>query len=291
MSGKNFIFCFGFISILFFSSCEAPTVETVGGTIVKIRGGNQVIKASQDILEARLSVLTKDPETIVTTLQGDVITIALPAVFDTSMVRSLIEWDRSFRLCHGLDPSIKTKVQESLSSVISIPTKKKPYKPSSMIGLVDDHNQEEVIRRITSPPFKKQFPEVRDYYWGAKKMDGKLALFMESSNSAFITEEMFQQFEGYADLTKKEGAFALHLKSEYEDHIGQLTGNDSTYLLHIFHKEVYISKIIEPHITQPNFGMSGAFSIIEAKALGAIWANSELKTPLTIISLERVAAP
>ena len=135
-------------------------------------------------------------------------------------------------------------------------------------------------------PFKEKFPEVRDYYWGVKKMEEMSALFMESSSSAFITEDMFSELEGYASEDNTEGVFSLQLKEEFSDRIGQLTGNDSVYLLHIFHREVYISKIIKPHITQTNFQMAGAFSIAEAEALGAIWNGEEIQPGVKIVGLE-----
>jgi len=273
------------------TSCEAPTtVENMGGSILKIQCTDQHIDATQKILLERLSILSESPESITSSIKDKLIQFELPSVFDTSMIRSLVEWDRSFRLCRGLDPSVQIRVREQLNESISIPQKTKPYKPTSMIGLIADDNKNNVINEITSPAFKQQFPEVRDYYWGVKKMDGMSALFMESSSSAFITEDMFSQLKGFASEDKTEGVFSLQLKDEYADRIGQLTGNDSIYLLHVFHKEVYISKIIEPHITQTNFGMSGAFTISEAKALGALWASEDIDPATKIIDLKLVDA-
>jgi len=44
----------------------------------------------------------------------------------------------------------------------------------------------------------------------------------------------------------------------------------------------------EEEITQINFGMSGAFSVTEAKTLGAIWASEELDPAVKVINLELV---
>jgi len=274
--------------ILLITACGAPTIQNTGGTIVKIQCSDQDISITGSNLLERLSILSDEPENIDISITDQVIQFDLPAVFDTTMVRSLVEWNRSFRLCRGLNPSVQNRVSAYLADLINIPKKAKPYKPSSMIGLVADSQRKTVAAKISDKAFKEQFPEVRNYYWGAKKMDGKSALFMESSSSAFITEDMFSQLEGYASEDNSEGVFSLQLEEEYGDRIGQLTGNDSVYLLHIFHQEVYISKIIEPHITQTNFGMSGAFSVAEAKALGAIWASEDLDSGVKIIDLELV---
>ncbi len=289
MSNKNFVLFFADLMIVvLISACGGPTVQNTGGTILKIQCPKENISTTQNKLLERLSTLSAAPENITSSITGDVIKIELPAVFDTTTVRSLVAWDRSFRLCRGLDPSVQRRVRTHLKNFLNIPEKTKPYKPSSMIGLVADDQREAVIANISSQAFKEQFPEVRNYYWGAKKMDGRNALFMESSSSAFISEDMFSRLEGYASKDNSEGEFGLQLKDDYADRIGQLTGNDSVYLLHIFHQEVYISKIIEPHITQPNFGMSGAFSVAEAKALGAIWASENLDPAVKIVSLNLV---
>lgn len=267
-------------------SCGAPTVKNIGGTILKVEYTGQDINNTATTLTERLSILSPTPENITSSINGKVIQFELPSVFDTTMIRSLVEWDRGFRLCRGLDPSVKLRIKKELADFIKTSEKIKPYKPTSMIGLVTDSQQKEVIAKITSKAFKEKFPEVRDYYWGVKKMEGMSALFMESSSSAFITEDMFADIYGYASDDDTEGVFDLELNSVYSDRIGQLTGNDSVYLLHIFHREVYISKIIKPHITQTKFGMSGAFSVAEAEALGAIWNGEEIVPGAKVVSLE-----
>lgn len=287
MSGKNFVLSFaGFMVFFLMPSCGAPTVKNIGGIILKVECTDQNISGIATSLEERLSVLSATPENITASIDDKIIQFELPAVFDTTMVRSLVEWDRSFRLCRGLDPSVKLRVRAELASFINISEKTKPYKPSSMIGLVTDNKRKEVIAKITSKTFKEKFPEIRNYYWSVKKMEGMSALFMESSSSAFITEDMFSDIGGYPNDDHTEGEFELELKNVYSDRIGQLTGNDSVYLLHIFHKEVYISKIIKPHITRINFGMSGAFSVLEAEALGAVWASEEIQPGVKVVGLE-----
>ena len=287
MPRKNLILPFAILMGLFLMpSCGAPSVKNIGGTILKVEYPGQNINSTATTLTERFSVLSAAPENITSSITGSVIQFELPAVFDTAMVRSLVEWDRSFRLCRGLDPSVKVRVRKELEEFITISKKIKPYKPSSMIGLVTDSQRKEVIAKITSKAFKEKFPEVRDYYWGVKKMEGMSALFMESSSSAFITEDMFSDLYGYASDDDTEGVFDLELNKVYSDRIGQLTGNDSVYLLHIFHREVYISKIIKPHITQTNFQMAGAFSVLEAEALGAIWNGEEIAPGVKILSLE-----
>ena len=287
MSRKNLVANFAILMVLFLMlSCGGPSIKNIGGIILKVEYPGQNISSIETNLENRLSVLSATPENITSSVTGNVIQFELPSVFDTTMVRSLVEWDRSFRLCRGIDPFVKVRVREELANLINISEKIKPYKPSSMIGLVTDRNRKEVIAKISSKAFKEKFPEVRDYYWGVKKMEEMSALFMESSSSAFITEDMFSELEGYASEDNTEGVFSLQLKEEFSDRIGQLTGNDSVYLFHIFHREVYISKIIKPHITRPNFGMSGAFSVSEAKALGAIWASEDIEPTVKILSLD-----
>jgi len=271
-------------------SCNVPTVENLGGTILKIQTDSQNIKTTEVTLKDRFSSFLDDPENMTSSIDGNIILLEFPGLFDTTMIRSMVEWDRSFRLCRGLDPSVQIKVRKHLSELLNISEKVKPYKPTSMVGLVSDNNQKKVIDKISSEEFKQQFPEVRDYYWGVKKMEGMSALFMESSSSAFITEDMFSQLEGFASEDETEGIFSLQLKEEYGERIGQLTGNDSIYLLHVFHREVYISKIIEPHITRVNFGMSGAFTVAEAKALGALWASEDIDQEVKIIALDTVKA-
>jgi len=287
MSHKNLVVNFAILMVLFLMlSCGAPSVKNIGGTTLKVEYRGENINSVATILEERLSVLSTTPENITASITGTIIQFELPSVFDTTMVRSLVEWDRSFRLCRGLDPSVKVRVRAELADLINISEKIKPYKPSSMIGLVTDSQRDEVITKITSKSFKEKFPEVRDYYWGVKKMEGMSALFMESSSSAFITEDMFSDLYGYASDDNTEGVFDLELNKVYADRIGQLTGNDSVYLLHIFHQEVYISKIIKPHITQLNFQMAGAFSVLEAEALGAIWNGEEIPPGVKVVGLD-----
>jgi len=287
MSHKNLVVNFAILMVLFLMlSCGAPSVKNIGGTTLKVEYRGENINSVATTLEERLSVLSPTPENITASITGTIIQFELPTVFDTAMVRSLVEWDRSFRLCRGLDPSVKVRVRAELGDLINISEKIKPYKPSSMIGLVTDSQRNAVIAKITSKAFKEKFPEIRDYYWGVKKMEGMSALFMESSSSAFITEDMFSDLYGYASDDNTEGVFDLELNKVYADRIGQLTGNDSVYLLHIFHREVYISKIIKPHITQTNFQMAGAFSVTEAEALGAIWNGEEIEPGVKVVSLD-----
>jgi len=286
MSNKNLVVNFSILMVLFLVlSCGGPTVKNLGGIILKVEYTGQNINNVESNLAKRLSVLSATPENITSSISGNFIQFELPSMFDTAMVRSIVSWDRSFRLCRGLDPSVKIRVRNELADLINFSEKEKPYKPSSMIGLVTDSNRNEVIAKINSKSFKEKFPAVRDYYWGVKKMEGMSALFMESSNSAFITEDMFSDIYGYASDDETEGVFDLELNKVYSDRIGQLTGNDSVYLLHIFHQEVYISKIIEPHITQTNFQMAGAFSVSEAKALGAIWNGEEIEPGVKVVGL------
>ena len=287
MSHKNWILSLSILMGFFLMlSCGAPTVKNIGGTILKVEYTGEDISNTVTTLTERLSILSTTPENMTASIDGKVIQFELPSVFDTTMIRSLVEWDRGFRLCRGLDPSVKLRVKKELAAFIQTSEKIKPYKPSSMIGLVTDSQRKKVIAKITSKAFKEKFPEVRDYYWGVKKMEGMSALFMESSSSAFITEDMFSDIYGYASDDNSEGVFDLELNTVYSDRIGQLTGNDSVYLLHIFHREVYISKIIKPHITQTKFGMSGAFSVAEAEALGAIWNGEEIEPGAKVVSLE-----
>lgn len=267
-------------------SCGGPSVKNTGGIILKVECADQSAGRIATNLTERLSVLSQNPENITASITDHVIEYELPGVFDTAMVRSLVEWDRSFRLCRGLNPSEIVSIRKELGNLVSLSEKMKPYKPTSMIGLVSDQHRNKVIAKITSKAFKEKFPAVRDYYWGVKEMEGKSALFMESSSSAFITEDMFSELEGDATEDETEGVFSLQLKEEYSDRIGQLTGNDSVYLLHVFHREVYISKIIKPHITRPNFGMLGAFSVAEARALGAIWNSEEIQPGVKVVSME-----
>jgi len=289
MSRKILVLNFAILMGLFLMlSCGAPTVKNIGGIILKVEYPGQNISSVATNLEERLSALSPAPENITSSITGNLIEFELPAVFDTAMVRSLVAWDRSFRLCRGLDPSVQVRVRAELADLINLSEKTKPYKPSSMIGLVTDNQRKEVITKITSTTFKEKFPEIRDYYWGVKRMEGMSALFMESSSSAFLTEDMFSDIYGYASDDNTEGVFDLELNKVYADRIGQLTGNDSVYLLHIFHRAVYISKIIKPHITQTNFQMAGAFSVSEAKALGAIWNGEELPSGVKIVGLELV---
>lgn len=287
MSHKNLILSFAILMGLFLMlSCGAPSVKNIGGTLLKVEYTGQNISSVATTLAERFSILSAAPENNTSSITGNLIQFELPTVSDTAMVRSLVEWDRSFRLCRGLDPSVKLRIRAELGDLITISEKTKPYKPSSMIGLVTDSKRKEVIAKISSKAFNEKFPEVRDFYWGVKKMEGMSALFMESSSSAFITEGMFSDLYGYASDDDTEGVFDLELNIVYADRIGQLTGNDSIYLLHIFHREVYISKIIKPHITQTNFGMSGAFSVLEAEALSAIWASEEIQPDAKVVGLE-----
>lgn len=287
MSPKNLVLSVPILMILFLMlSCDGTSVKSMGGIILEVECTDKNVNSVETSLAERLSVLSTTPENITSSITDNIIQFELPAVFDTAMVRSVVEWDRSFRLCRGLDPSVKVRVRAELADLINISEKNKPYKSSSMVGLVTDSKRSEIIAKITSKAFKEKFPEVRDYYWGVKKMEGMSALFMESASSAFITEDMFSDLYGYASDDNSEGVFDLELNRVYEDRIGQLTGNDSVYLLHIFHQEVYISKIIKPHITQTKFGMAGAFSVPEAEVLGAIWNSEEIQPGVKVRSLD-----
>lgn len=277
--------------LIFFISCSAPSIESEGGAKFSIQCNTDVLESTKSLLETRFAAISESPQHIKSSVENDLIHFELPAVTDSSAVRQLVEWDREFRLCRGLDPSVLERVRMALAEYISIPEKKKPYKPGSMIGLVSDNQRQSILDLIDSESFKSAFPEVRNHYWGVKKMDGKSALFMEASSSAFITGEMFEDLQGFASQDETEGVFSLQLKGDYSDRIGNLTGNDSTYLLHIFHDEVYISKIIVPHITQTNFGMSGAFSIMDAKILGALWASEDLDESVKLTKIELVKKP
>lgn len=271
------LLCFGFLC-----SCSGPSLESTGGTEIELSSSQSINADDITSLVDRLKNFSSHPDAISFVVEGNNAKILAVGVTDTLSVKELITRGRMLKVVHAVPPSSYKKIQKYLSEYISSPSGDKPYKSKSMIGLVDDNNMAKVNEILASAEFKSMFPEAGQANFGVKKMNGKNALFIQDANSAVMDENMFEHLSAHEDSETGEGTFSLKLKDDYTDRISKLTGNDSTYLLHLFHDEVYISKIIKPHITSPSFGMAGAFTKRDAMVLAAIHNSAEVSTDLQL---------
>jgi len=273
------------ISVLLFS-CGIPTIETVGGTKINLTSPTPISEETAEILLDRLWMFSKHGDYLTYNIEDNNLTINAVGVSDQESIKELLAWNRMMKVVHAIPTSSYPEIRNTLSKYISTPSTKLPYKPTSLIGLVDKENKTRVLELINSTEFQSNFPKAGRAYFGIKKMEGKYALFIEDKTSVSMTEDMFKTIVAQEDTKNKEGRLSLELKEEYSENIGKLTGNDSTYLLHIFHDEVYISKIIKPHITSPSFGMAGAFSRRDVMVLSSIWNADELSQQLDLVAME-----
>ena len=272
------------ISLLLFS-CDIPSLETVGGTKIILSSTKDITEETAQTIVDRLLIFSSDPEFIDYEIDGKNLTIKAVGVKDQEAIKSVIQRDRMMKVIYAVPPSSYKPIATYLKKYVVAPTTKLPYKPKSSIGLVEEKNKDAVMELIKSPEFHTAFPKTGKAYFGIKKMEGKYALFIEDANSPAMTETMFEEIGAYRGKDPGEGQLSLTLKDKFADRIGRLTGNDSTYLLHIFHDQVYISKIIEPHITDPSFGMAGAFSTKDVMILSSLWNTEDLKQDLTIVEM------
>lgn len=276
-----------FCAIIILGSCTAPSLQNNGGTKLTLtipEGSSQ--SASVQVLTQRFKKIVPYPETVVPFISGDIVEIPLVEYKDTTSIRQLSTWGRDLLLVYAVPKSQQNKVREYLDTYLSYSDKEKPFKSSSMIGLVDSEQKSDVLKAISSEDFSTMFPSVGMAYWGNVAVDGKEALFLTDKTSPYIDADMFESVEPFADKEGIEGILGLKLLPDYSERIGQLTGNDSTYLLHILHDEVYISKIIEPHITNPSFSMSGAFTPQDALVISTLWNTAKLEDEVIINSMD-----
>lgn len=276
------LLCLSFFMI----ACSAPSLESNGGIELTLKiNASDSQSASIEAISKRFKKVVPFPETVSPTISGDEVTLNLVEFTDTETVRQLSVWNRNMLLCYAVPKHLQKEIRVFLEAYLSYVDSDKPFKQSSMIGLVDETQKEMVNELIKSEEFKNRFPSVGEVFWGNKKMESKYALFLSDRNSTKIDEGMFDSIEPFASKDGKDGILGLKLLPDYADRIGKLTGNDSTYLLHILHDEVYISKIIEPHITDPSFSMSGAFSPQDALVLATIWNSPDLKNEVDVKSM------
>ena len=276
------------ISCFFIVSCSSPTIDSVGGTIINIESTQQINERDAKTVVSRLKAISEYDDYIDYSIEKNKISINGIGIADTTSARQLIERSRMLKVVYAIPPSSYEPIRAFLGEYISSPIKEKPYKSSSLIGLVSQADLPKIKEYLNSPEFKSQFPEAGQFNFGVKLMEGKKALFIQDSSSPFMDESMFEQIGAYEDPDTGEGNLSLKLLESYADRIGKLTGNDSTYLLHLFHDEVYISKIIKPHITSPAFGMAGAFTTEDVIVLSTLWNSNELEQDLTIKSMQLI---
>lgn len=270
-----------------FSACTSPSLQNNGGTKLTLtipESSSQ--SASVEVLTQRFKKIVPYPETVVPFIAGDIVEIPLVEYTDTMTTRQLATWSRDLLLVYAVPKTQQSEIREYLDTYLTYPDKEKPFKCSSMIGLVDSEQKSDVLKAINSKDFRTMFPSVGMTFWGNVAVDGKEALFLSDKTSQIIDADMFESVEPFADKEGIEGILGLKLLPDYSERIGQLTGNDSTYLLHILHDEVYISKIIEPHITNPSFSMSGAFTPQDALVISALWNSGNLEDEVIINSID-----
>jgi hypothetical protein len=274
-------------AVVILSACTSPSLQNNGGTKLTLtapEGSSQ--SSTVEVLTQRFKKLIPYPETIVPFMSGNIVEIALVEYKDTTTIRQLSTWRRDLLLVYAVPKSQQSEMREYLDAYLTYSDKEEPFKSSSMIGLVDSEQKSDVSKAISSENFRTMFPCVGIAYWGNVKVDGKEALFLSDKTSPYIDTDMFESVEPFADKEGIEGILSLKLLPDYSERIGQLTGNDSTYLLHILRDEVYISKIIEPHITNPSFSMSGAFSPQDALVISTLWNSGKLEDKVIINSMD-----
>jgi hypothetical protein len=270
-------------------SCKLPTLENVGGTIIEIESSEEISDETAEVIVDRLEYFSTNHEYVMYESHGNSIIVDGVGINDTASIKELVERDRMMKVVYAVSPQYYKNIREYLKSYITKPTKTRPYKKSSMIGLVNLGDEALIDSIISSPAFKTRFPDAGDHNYGVKLMEGKKALFIQDANSPFMDQSMFSNIEPQKDPKKViEGALSLELKPEYADRIGNLTGNDSTYLLHLFHDEVYISKIIKPHITSPSFSMAGAFTTRDVMVHAVLWLSEDIDQDLKVKSLKGI---
>jgi len=274
-------------ALVILSACTSPSLQNNGGTKLTLtvpEGSSQ--SSTVEVLTQRFKKLVPYPETVVPFMSGNIVEIPLVEYTDTTTIRQLSTWRRDLLLVYAVPQSQQSEIREYLDAYLTYSDKEKPFKSSSMIGLVKSEQKTEVIKTLNSKNFRNLFPSVGMAYWGNVAVDGKEALFLSDKTSQYIDADMFESVEPFADKEGIEGILGLKLLPDYSERIGQLTGNDSTYLLHLLHDEVYISKIIEPHITNPSFSMSGAFTPQDALVIPALWNSDKLEDEVIINSMD-----
>ncbi len=279
---------YSFIILSFCLACKAPSLESVGGTRISIEGKENIKEQTAHTIINRLKPFSTYPDAIQYTIENNILTIEGVGIEDKQSIKEIISRDRMMKVVYAVSPSNYQNIRTYLGDLIEDAAAEKPYKASSMIGLVSEENQKEVEAILESEAFKTQFPAAGQYNYGVKSVNDKKALFIQDSGSPYMDQVMFEKIIGYEDKEKGEGALSLQLKEEYADRIGRLTGNDSTYLLHLFHDEVYISKIINPHITSPSFGMAGAFTPRDVLVHAALWNSKDLDQEIALKTVETV---
>lgn len=279
-----------FILISLLLSCKEPSLEKDGGIRLTIAAKEDISQSdfqkTKAVLKERLASISPFPEHVSIIEDNNQLQYNIPGLQDTAAVRQLTERNRMMRLAHAIPTRDFPAIREYLSDYITVPKSKKPYKPESMIGLVSYANQAKLEEILNSQDFREAFPQVANHYYGVKSMDSKLALFLEVDGSAIIDERMYAKVDVYEGEDPEEGIMTLLLNEDYATSLGPLTGNDSTYLLHIFHDEVYISKIIVPYIEGPAFSMSGAFSPRDVEVLTTIWKHDPLPISINVKEME-----
>ncbi len=278
------IFC-----LTFLFSCKLPTLDNVGGVLIEIESDTEISDEVAEILVDRLEYMSTHPDYVMYESQGNKIIVDGVGIDDTVSVKELVERNRMMKVVYAVEPSVKIEIQQYLKNFISKPTKTRPYKKSSLIGLVEKDNISTIDSLLSSEVFKSKFPSAGTYNYGVKLMEGKKALFIQDANSPYMDQNMFEEITPHNDPKKVgEGVLSLKLKDQYSDKIGQLTGNDSTYLLHLFHDEVYISKIIKPHITSPSFGMGGAFTPRDVLVHTILWLSQDIDQEIKVKSIKEI---
>ena len=273
------------------ASCKLPTLENVGGILIEIESEKEIPDELAEIIVERFEYFSTQPDYVMYESHGNKIIIDGVGISDTASIKELINRDRMMKVVYAVDKKYYKDIKSYLGDLISEPTKNRPYKKSSMIGLVRLENIDAVNQILSSSEFKEKFPKAGTHNYGVKLMEGQKALFIQDATSPFMDQTMFKEIIPRKDPKKVgEGALSLELKDEYADRIGKLTGNDSTYLLHLFHNEVYISKIIEPHITSPSFGMSGAFTPRDVMVHAVLWNTEDISQELKISKIKNIKA-
>lgn len=280
---------FYILCIALLSACKLPTLENVGGTLIEIKSDKEISDEIAEVIVERLEYISSHPDYVMYESLGNRILIDGVGITDTTAIMQLVNRDRMMKVIYAVNKQYYKDIKSYLGNLITSATKNRPYKKSSTIGLVDINNISLIDSILLSAEFKNKFPYAGTHNYGVKLMEGKKALFIQDANSPYMDQTMFKEITPRKDPKKVgEGALSLELREEYADRIGKLTGNDSTYLLHLFHDEVYISKIIEPHITSPSFGMAGAFTPQDVLIHAVLWNTKDINQEIKISSLKHI---
>lgn len=273
-----------FISCVLLFACQSDQ-KSIQVTVSSNDGMTSISENDSNILKGRLTELTNS--SISVKEEDGIIMFTIPEYKDTSAVRQVLERSRMLKLFHSIPPKEIDQMKVYLAKYdVEQPTIDKPYKSKSTVGLLPISKKREFEKILFSPDFEEKFSDSLSIYYGAQQMENKLAIFMGEESQNYIDENMFTKVSRYQGENPEEGIFYLELKEEFADRLGPLTGNDSTYLLHVLDNEVYISKIIEPYIEGPIFSMSGVFTPQEVEIFSALWNSEDLETPVQVRHIE-----